>query len=105
MLIILTEGYSAYGLARPGSLPFPVTINALLYAWLWVPTVGLLGTFLILLFPDGKLPSRRWGPLVWLSGTVIVVESIATFLTPGALDGLRGRRTRSGSKGNLGWLQ
>src|SRR5215216_7188439 len=58
-LIVLSEDYSAYGLAIPGSVPFPVTINALLYAWVWVPAVGLLGVYLLLLFPDGRLPSRR----------------------------------------------
>ncbi len=88
MLIILSEHYSAYGLARPGSVPFPVTIHALLYAWLWVPMVGLIGIYLILLFPDGKLLSKRWRPLAWLSGAVIALESVATFLTPGPLEGL-----------------
>ena len=88
ILIILSENYSTYGLAQPGSVPFPVTIHALLYAWLWVPTVGLIGTYLILLFPDGKLPSKRWRPLAWLSGAVIVLESVATFLMPGPLEDL-----------------
>src|SRR5215211_3281179 len=46
-LIIVSEDYSAYGLAVPGSVPFPVTIYALLYSWLWVPAVGLLGTYMI----------------------------------------------------------
>ena len=32
MLMTLTEVYSAHGLARPGSVPFPVTIHALLYS-------------------------------------------------------------------------
>ena len=41
----------------------PVTFNALLYAWLWVPTVGPLDIYLGLLFPDGKLPSGSWRPL------------------------------------------
>jgi hypothetical protein len=109
MLIILSEGYSAYGLARPGSVPFPVTIHALLYAWLWVPTVGLLGTYLILLFPDGKLPSRRWHPLAWLSGAVIVLLSVVTFLTPGPLEGLGGVQNPFGLEGQswvavVGWV-
>ncbi len=109
MLIILSEYYSAYGLGRPGSVPFPVAINALLYAWLWVPAVGLIGTYLILLFPNGRLPSKRWRPLAWLSGAVIVSLSIATFLTPGPLDDLRGVQNPFGLEGQpwvvvVGWV-
>ena len=58
MLLGLFDYYSVYGLAEPGSVPFPAAMAGL-SLWLWVPTVGLLGTFLILLFPDGKLPSKR----------------------------------------------
>jgi hypothetical protein len=109
MLITLTEGYSAYALARPGSVPFPVTINALLYAWMWVPAVGLLGTFLLLLFPDGRLPSRRWRLLAWISGTVIFLVSILTFVIPGPLEGLGGARNPFGLEGQrwivpAGWI-
>jgi hypothetical protein len=81
MLILVSQAYSAYGLTQPGSIPLPVTIHALLYAWLWVPTVGLIGIYLLLLFPDGRLLSRRWRLLAWLAGAVIAVESAAVFLT------------------------
>jgi hypothetical protein len=96
MLIIVSEAYSSYGLAKPGSIPWPVTIHALLYAWLWVPTVGLIGIYLLLLFPDGRLPSRRWRLLAWLAGAVIAVESLAVFLTPGSLQDLGGARNPFG---------
>jgi hypothetical protein len=43
---------------------------------MWIPPVGLLGIYLILLFPDGKLPSKRWRPLAWFSGVVIVLLSV-----------------------------
>ena len=99
MLMILSESYSEYGLARPGSVPFPVTVHALLYAWLWVPTVGLMGIYLVLLFPDGRLPSKRWRPLAWFSGALIVLESAAIFLTPGPLD-LGGIRNPFGLEGH-----
>ena len=109
MLIIFSGDYSAYGVAVPGSVPFPVTVNALLYAWLWVPAVGLMGIYLILLFPDGKLPSRRWRPFAWLSGVVIAVESVAVFVTPGPLEGLGGARNPFGLEDYLrlevlGWI-
>jgi signal transduction histidine kinase len=76
--------YSMHGLAKPGSLPFPVGIAAL-SQWLWVPTVGLLSIYLVLLFPDGRLPSRRWHPLAWVAGALILLESIAEGLAPGPL--------------------
>jgi signal transduction histidine kinase len=98
MLFDLIDHYSALGLARPGSVPFPVALAAL-NRWLWVPAVGLLGTYLILLFPDGKLPSRRWRPLAWLSGAVIVLLSIAEGLAPGPLQGLGGVRNPFGLEG------
>ena len=109
MLIVFGGDYGIYGLAVPGSVPLPVTIYALLYAWLWVPAVGLMGIFLILLFPDGKLPSRRWRPLAWLAGAAIVVESVVVLLTPGPLDGLGNARNPFGVEGypwleTLGWV-
>jgi hypothetical protein len=76
--------YSMYGLARPGSVPFPVGIAAL-SQWLWVPAVWLLPIYLVLLFPNGRLLSRRWLPLAWISGVLIVLESIAEGLAPGPL--------------------
>jgi hypothetical protein len=90
MLANLTSGYGMYGLlARPGSVPFPAAIGSL-GEWMWVPAVGLLSTYLILRFPDGKLPSRRWRLLTWLSGAVIILVSAGFALSPGPMDGLPG---------------
>jgi hypothetical protein len=86
MLLSMTDSYSIYGVAKPGSVPFPVAIGTLGNQWLWVPTVGLLGIYLLLLFPDGRLPSRRWRPLAWLSGVVLVLESLTEGLAPGPLE-------------------
>jgi len=68
------DSYRVYGLARPGSVPFPVATYAL-SQWLWVPAVGLFAVYLILLFPDGRLPSRRWRLLAWFSGAVMALLS------------------------------
>jgi hypothetical protein len=97
MLSNLTIGYGTYGLlaARPGSVPFPAAIGSL-GVWTWAPTLGLLGIYLILLFPDGRLPSRRWRPLAWLSGAVIILVSLGTALTPGRLPDLGGVRNPFG---------
>jgi hypothetical protein len=79
----------------PGSGPYPVTIAALTQAT-WIPPVGLLGIYLILLFPDGKLPSRRWRPLAWLSGVVMVLASLGITFAPGPLEGHPGVRNPFG---------
>jgi hypothetical protein len=67
------EGYALYGLVtNPGSLPAARWANAF-DEWLWVVSVGLMGTFLFQLFPDGRLPSRRWRPLAYLSGAALLL--------------------------------
>ena len=91
----MLDYYSVYGMAKPGSLPFALGAAAI-NNWLWVPSVGLLATYVFLLFPDGRLPSRRWRPLAWLSGVVIVSVSVGVMLSPGALDMPRGIRNPFG---------
>src|ERR671927_799161 len=100
MLSNLTSDYGTYGLlgARPGSVPFPAAIGSL-GEWLWAPAVGLLGTYLILLLPDGRLPSRRWRPVAWLSGAAIVVASAGVALVPEPLLHLGGIQNPSGLYG------
>ena len=58
LLLGVSEYYSIYGVAKPGSVPFPIGV-AWLSNWLWMPAVGLFATYLFMLFPDGRLPSRR----------------------------------------------
>ena len=62
--------YSLYALlAQPHSIPGG---RAMLWlqGWLWMLFVGLI-VFLLLLFPTGRLPSRRWRPFAWVSVAVI----------------------------------
>jgi hypothetical protein len=80
-----------------------VVIDALTQAT-WVPPIGLLGIYLILLFPDGKLPSRRWRPLAWLSGVVMVLASLGITFAPGPLEGHPGVRNPFGLEGTPPWV-
>jgi hypothetical protein len=91
MLILLGDSIPGFG-------PYSVTIDALTQAE-WVPPVGLLGIYLILLFPDGKLPSRRWRPLAWFSGVVMVLASLGITFAPGPLEGHPGVRNPLGLEG------
>jgi hypothetical protein len=96
MLILLGDSI-------PGSGPYPVTIDALTQA-IWIPPIGLLGIYLILLFPDGKLPSRRWRPLAWLSGVVMVLASLGVTFAPGPLEGHPGVRNPLALEGAPPWV-
>jgi len=93
-----TDVYGFYGVTRPGSVPFPIVLAGI-NNFLWVPSVGLIGTYLLLLFPDGALPSRRWRPLAWLCGAVLVSESVGSMLSPGPLAHLGGVQNPFGLEG------
>ncbi len=77
--------YARYALiVEPGSLPRP-DIALALNAPMWVPFIGLPGTFLILLFPDGRLPSPRWRPLAWLCAIALIGSFVGIPIAPGSL--------------------
>jgi len=69
----LAEAYSAYALVvvEPGLLLAPRTISYLV--GLGGPVALTLVPFLLLLFPTGRLPSRRWRFLAW---TLITSEVV-----------------------------
>ena len=50
---------------------------------MWVPVVGLPVTFLLLLFPDGHLPSPRWRWFARILGASLVVVFLTIVLSPG----------------------
>ncbi|MGI5287586.1 sensor histidine kinase [Nonomuraea polychroma] len=41
---------------------------------------GLTWIFVPLLFPDGRLPTRRWRPVAWISGAAIAVHTAGAVL-------------------------
>ncbi len=49
---------------------------------LWVPFIGISG-YLLLLFPNGHLPSPRWRWFAWACGTGLALVMVAIWLVPG----------------------
>ena len=85
-LSVLADVYTAYGLVvAPGSLP-GVGVVAGAASGSWAPGIGLMGTFLILLFPDGRLPSPRWRPVAWTAACSIVIVTVTIAFLPGKLE-------------------
>jgi signal transduction histidine kinase len=68
-----------YGLhaviAVPGSLPAGRAV-ASLSGWAWVITIATLA-FVLLLFPTGRLRSRRWLPAAWFVGGALTLIAAA----------------------------
>ena len=50
---------------------------------LWAPPIALSAIYLILLFPDGHLPSPRWRGFAWAVGIGVAVAILAMLLVPG----------------------
>ena len=74
--------YGVYALITdPGALPAGAWA-----AWFgaWARGVGwfLIVTFLLLLFPTGRLPSSRWRPVLWGAVGLIVLYTLPSWLSP-----------------------
>jgi hypothetical protein len=66
----LALGLTARRLSLPGG-----DLAAWLTSWTNVPGIVILAAFLILLFPDGRPPSRRWRPVAWAGAVILVVPT------------------------------
>jgi hypothetical protein len=79
------QAYGAFGARTgPGTLP-----GGLYAAWLgsaaWPVSIGLV-LFVLLLFPDGKPQSRRWRPVVWVTGVGLALVALSFLFKPGDLE-------------------
>ncbi len=82
----VASAYATYGYRVDDGLPL-LPWAAWMSTWPWPLGIGLMVTFLFLLFPDGSLPSRRWKPVSWASGIAIVVVCVSVAVMPGRLEG------------------
>ncbi len=81
----LLDAYVLQGrVVAPGSLP-GVGVVAALDQGGWSMSVGGIGIFLVLLFPDGRLPSPRWRWLVRAGVATIALCLVSGALTPGRM--------------------
>ena len=77
--------YAWYGLVtEPGALPGALAAGWV-SAWVWTLGFSPVMTFGLLLYPDGRLPSRRWWPAAAVSGLAIAGLLVATAFAPGPL--------------------
>ena len=76
--------YAAYALlAHPEPL-LGGKVMLWLGLWAWILFFGLI-EFLLFLFPNGRLPSKRWRPLAWLSAALTSMAALLMAISPSAV--------------------
>jgi hypothetical protein len=81
----LAGGYAEYRLSG-GYGPWSLAETAAWFAsWSWTILVYLPTSFLLLLFPDGRLPSPRWRPVAWCAVLGLIGLVVGTALQTGPL--------------------
>ncbi len=82
----LAEQYAVYSLlADPASLPGG-TWAAWLGTWLRVPGHLLPWTLLLLVYPDGQPPGRRWRPLALVAAAAVAAATVLAMLSGAGID-------------------
>jgi hypothetical protein len=74
--------YARYALDEATSY-LPAATLAALVNRISVPAVLVSLPLLFLLFPDGRVPSRRWRPVLWTFVAAVLVNIIGFALSPG----------------------
>lgn len=102
-LALLGHEYGRYALVEQGG-DLPLGRPAAVAGWtLWAPGFGIALGVLPLVFPDGRLPSRRWRPVMALVIVAIVITTLASAAAASVatVTDLFSNSTPSGSAGDL----
>lgn len=72
VLAAALETYAAYVMTTRARPDWLATVGVWVNSWYWFLFLGLVLVYLPLLFPDGRLPSRRWLPVAVVPGIALV---------------------------------
>jgi hypothetical protein len=83
------QAYAWYALFyRPGSLPGGLAM-IWLGEWPWFLALGLVLTFLLLLFPNGHLVSPRWRVVAWAAAASLAGSFVWAAFKPGPITSIK----------------
>ena len=81
---------------------FPRTLTlAIWLGWIFLLGIGLC-VFVVLLFPTGHLPSRRWRPVAWAAGAALAGWALGSTFAPTILSYSPSMRNPAGLTGPAG---
>lgn len=70
--------------------------------WMWYAWLSVILVFLPLVFPEGRLLSRRWRPVVWLGFAALAASIVGAAFRPGRLDDLQSEQNPLAASGTAG---
>jgi len=80
-----SDEYASYAyVTEPGSLP-GASFALWLSNWVFIGVVAPI-PFILLLFPNGRLPSRRWRPFAFALAGLLAAGALGTILRPGIVE-------------------
>lgn len=82
---IFSGSYALGSVADGGTWPL-TTLAAWLTDVLWVPPIVIVAAGVPMIFPDGRLPSRRWRPIAWLLVAGTLLSVLPPALMPGPIN-------------------
>lgn len=85
LLQALLWRYAALAFEVEPGMPFGV-VAGWLANWVYVPMFPLFIVLLPLYFPNGRLPSQRWRPIVWLTGGLTLFVTLYLATVPGVME-------------------
>jgi len=83
----LMAQYASYALLEPGGGRAGGPWAAWIADWTITLTLGPIASYLLLVFPDGRLPSPRWRPVAWLTLAGLALWTAGTAFLPGLMNG------------------
>ena len=80
-LVVCANSFTEYALHTRSPDPLPgVGYAAWIATWAPIPTMLLIATMLLLLFPDGRVTSPEWGFVAWTAGIGGVIAALGQAL-------------------------